>query len=83
MEVSREKNRPKHFPTYKMGSNTPTLRNHGLGQIFPHTHPPKKRERKKKKSDSVASLELGVLVKVSETGGEGASLHTLKDGDEG
>lgn len=30
-----KKNVPKHF--YKMGSNTPTLRNHGLGQIF-HTH---------------------------------------------
>lgn len=67
-----------------MGSNTPTLRNHGLGQIF---HQKKKKKRERKKVDSVgldeASLELGVLVKVSETRGRGASLHTLEGGDEG
>lgn len=72
-----KKNRPKHF--YKMGPNTPTFRNHGLGQIF-HTH--------EKKVDSVglveASLELGVssegFVKTREGGG--VSLHTLEDGGE-
>lgn len=68
-----KKNVPKHF--YKMGPNTPTLRNHGLGQIF-HTH--------EKKVDSVgldeASLELGVssegFVKTREGGG--VFLQTLK-----
>lgn len=63
-----------------MGPNTPTLRNHGLGQIF-HTH------EKKKKVDSVgldeASLELGVSSEGrfrSDRGreGGGVSLHTLR-----
>lgn len=57
MEVSqnKKKNKPKHFSTYKMGSNTPTLRNHGLGQIF--------HQIKKEKKDFVGldetSLGLG------------------------